>query len=1313
VPQMDVLIIAEKPSVARDLARVVKASQSGNGYFHGNGYTVTWAIGHLVTLPEPHDINPQWKSWRLTHLPMLPQQWPLVGVEKTRPQLEVVRKLLKKCDEIICATDAGREGELIFRYIYEFTKCKKPVRRLWISSLTSQAIEAGLKSLRPSLEFDSLANAARARSRADWLVGMNLSRAYALVTHQPLFVGRVQTPTLAMIVERDQKIRDFKPENYATIEAHFKMPDGPMPNGNYKGIYLGENTTLKNSNLGKEKRFPQDPEKIEPILSRIRQGSARVASVEAKTIKQMPPLLYDLTELQRHANRVFGFSASRTLEIAQLLYERHKLISYPRTGSRHLSQSVAETLPGIVKQISDPYAEHLVETTGLAKLSPRYVDDTQVTDHHALIPTLTNPSSVVLGQDERKIYDLICRRFLSVWQPDYVTEVTTVITEVGRLDLFRSQGTVIQCMGWKLLDLKSKTDSSEVILPVGLKPDVVGKVTSVQSISKSTQPPPSLTEATLLTGMETAGRNLKDLELAKVMRDSGIGTPATRSSIIETLLSRGYIERRGKSLTATPLGHRLIETVHPSVKSPELTALWEKKLFEIQTGKRTFKSFLAELEVEISERVAEILKSPALSPQLTTANEASNEAGQEAKPARPVTKSDQLLPLLKNHFGFAAFRPAQENVCRAVTDGRDVLLVMPTGAGKSICYQVPGIARGGTTLVISPLIALIEDQVAKLKKNGLSAARIHSGCSREDSRNICRKYLAGELDFLFIAPERLAVPGFSELLAGRPPTLIAIDEAHCISQWGHDFRPDYRLLGERLKTLRPTPVVAMTATATPVVQADICAQLGLVDEKRFIEGFRRTNIAIEVAELAPSERAHAILSILKKPGRLPAIVYAPTRKKTEEIQALIAGSFATGSYHAGISPEIRERVQTQYQTGELDVIVATVAFGMGIDKANVRTVIHAAIPGSLEGYYQEIGRAGRDGLPSKAFLLHSYADQKTHEFFLEINYPDVEILKKIFAQLSEHPKPKDVVRNKLKSVDLEIFERALEQLWVHRGVNLDPEENMVLGQTDWERTYLAQSEQRLQQIQKMFAFTSLTRCRMVSLVAHFGDLKDSGLSCGICDICKPDPSESLVKKRNLSVEEQKIVTQMIALLEKQNHQAAGRLFQELSESKVPITRGTFEKLVACLGHVGWIGLNQESFEKDGRVIQYRRLSLTQLGRQISSSDLAALEIAGSTDQARRPKSRLKKKRKQAPVSQLKNRGRTAGSPRGYEPLRAWRLEQAKRKGIPAFRVLTDKALTAICEREPRFKSDILAISGINRKSVAQYGDDILRVLRNA
>lgn len=1303
----DVLIITEKPSVARDIARVVGASQNGEGVLSGNGYKITWAFGHLVTLPEPHEIQSDWKMWKKSSLPMLPRSWPLKIIEGTRVQFQIIQSLIQSCDRIICATDAGREGELIFRYILEAATQgsklhKVQVQRLWVSSLTPDAIRAGLSSLKDASSYQGLADAARARSQADWLVGMNYSRAYALTTNQPLFVGRVQTPTLALVVQRDLEIRNFKPETYFDLTAEFHTSSG-----DYVGNYLGEEWELRAiQEIPKPKRLPIEGDLAQLIEARVKNGMARIASLENKTLKQQPPLLYDLTELQRHANRLFGFSAAQTLDLAQALYEKHKLISYPRTDSRHLSKSVAETLSDIVAAIRGPYEELLDPETGERALSSRFVDDDEVSDHHAIIPTGIAIASRSVSAEECKIYDLICRRLLSAWQGDYVTALTICLTHVESstpkaTDVFRTQGTLVLEMGWKRLEWTSSKDRStlgEVVLPEGLKKGLSAEVLKTQLKKKTTEPPAHLTEAALLSAMETAGRKLEDQELAKAMRETGLGTPATRASIIETLLSRNYIERQGKSLISTSLGEQLIETVHHAVKSPELTGRWERDLARIQSGQKSLSEFISELEKEIQKTVDEILKIESV-PSVANVN------------AAPSLDSVDLGAILKSRFGFEKFRPHQEEICRAVATGNDVLVVMPTGAGKSLCYQLPGIARGGTTLVISPLVALIDDQTAKLRSMGLRADRIHSGRSREDSRACCIQYLSGQLDFLFVAPERLALSGFIDMLKKRRPSLIAIDEAHCISQWGHDFRPNYRLLGERLEEFRPVPVVALTATATPLVQDDIVAQLGFKNEKRFIQGFRRSNIAIQVLNVPVNQRLSASLTLLKKTERCPAIIYAPTRKAAEALSNELKAHFKVEVYHAGMPASARDRTQELYLGGKLDVIVATIAFGMGIDKADVRTVIHAGLPGSVEGYYQEIGRAGRDGLPSQAFLLHSYSDQKTHEFFFERDYPESRVLKQIYDELEEGPTARPIAKNILKErlrfIDRDTFDKALEKLWIHQGARIDAEENITRGGSGWERTYHHQSDHKRKQLREIVAFSESAGCRMSYLIRHFGDQTDSGVECGICDGCAPDAAPFQIQSRTFSENEQKIAAQILAVLAGQDGQAVGRIFEEI---RPKVERRTFEGVLNALVRAKWITVDQASFERSGEIISYRKASLTQIGSDAEADDLAQVAALGETEFSPATKSRRRSRSKVTERKVEKRLEFDAASNALFETLRAWRLALARKKGVPAFRILSDRVLESLCEELPANENDLLDVPGIGPKLAAQYGSDLLRMI---
>jgi DNA topoisomerase-3 len=601
--------------------------------------------------------------------------------------------------------------------------------------------------------------------------------------------------------------------------------------------------------------------------------------------------------------------------------------------------------------------------------------------------------------------------------------------------------------------------------------------------------------------------------------------------------------------------------------------------------------------------------------------------------SRPASSGapPSLEQLLSRCFGFPAFRPHQAEVCQTVTAGRDVLLVMPTGAGKSLCYQLPGLARGGTTLVISPLIALMEDQVARLQSLGLRVARIHSGRPRGESRQVCADYVAGALDFLFIAPERLGVAGFPELLARRPLGLIAIDEAHCISQWGHDFRPDYRLLGQRLPLLRPAPVVALTATATPIVQRDIVAQLRLApDAQLFIHGFRRDNLALEALEVAAKERPALALRWLSGPDRLPAIVYATTRKMAEAGAELLATRHRAAAYHAGLGTELRERVQNDFLAGRLDVVVATVAFGMGIDKADVRTVLHLGLPPSVESYYQEIGRAGRDGQLSRVALMHHFADRKTHEFFRKRDYPDVTVLEKLFDALGARAVNAQTLRKKAHVNKAEL-EKALEKLWIHGGVSGVSEERLVRGHDDWRTGYAAQLALRVEQLARMASFAEGRRCRMLALVEHFGDQQDSGRSCGLCDVCAPASS---------------------------------------LQSALPPCPGL--PLTAGRGH----GEARPRKAGQGRRQAARR------GRR-----------------SRRPSSG-------AAAISLPSTGPSAAL---VAALRAWRLQAAKQKRVPAFRVLTNRALVAIAEARPGTTASLRAVTGVGPKVLQSYGAQIVAV----
>jgi RecQ family ATP-dependent DNA helicase len=693
----------------------------------------------------------------------------------------------------------------------------------------------------------------------------------------------------------------------------------------------------------------------------------------------------------------------------------------------------------------------------------------------------------------------------------------------------------------------------------------------------------------------------------------------------------------------------------------------------------------------------------------------------------------KLPVILKTVFGFNSFREHQLEVCEQVTLGRDVLLVMPTGAGKSLCYQIPGLARGGTALVISPLIALIEDQVSKLKAKGLRAKAIHSGQMRNEQWQICQEYREGKLQFLFLAPERLGVPGFMEMLELKPPTLITIDEAHCISQWGHDFRPDYRALGEHCQKLSGAPILALTATATPMVQNDICSQLKLKDEMRSVYGFRRTNIAIDVMDVTPSQRPSIIETIIKDQNKIPAIIYTPTRKMCESLYDTLKEKFSKnnpdkfvtlnlGIYHAGLKPDVRENNQQKFIQGKIDVMVATIAFGMGIDKADIRTVIHASLPSSVENYYQEIGRAGRDGLPSRAILLYSYGDHYTHQFFFEKDYPPVMILRKIYQKLTE------INLESISKIDLlelmmpmnaELFDKALEKLWTHQAVKIDYAENVMLGEIDknhqWERSYLLQRDHKEKQLKLINDYCKSHQCRMLTLVKHFGDELHSQNQCGNCDFCRPLKSENQAefnyrKKVGLTTKDFTMIENLFTILKGTKNLAQGRLFQELSEHQ-SLERNTFENIMQLLVKNKIVTIKQESFFKGEMEIHYNKVSLgPRASSEFEELKKSQPELLESEKvETKKPKTKLRKK----PEPKI---AREIPVGPNFESLaqkvKVWRLNKARDKKIPAFTIFSDKTLHELCLHQPQNEESLLMIKGIGPKLVEYYGKELLQLMGN-
>ncbi len=1203
------VVVAEKPSVARDIARVLGAHKQRQGFLEGNGYRVTWAIGHLVTLAQPHEIQAAWAKWRLVDLPMIPGQWPLVVYEKLKSQFEIVKQLLldDQVDNIIAATDAGREGELIFRYIFEMSGCQKPTRRLWISSLTDEAIREGFARLKPLQQFDRLADAARGRARADWLVGLNLSRLYSLLNNDNLSVGRVQTPTLAMLVEREKAIRDFKPEQYVEVMAHLDLGEAEPA----KAVLVeADPTKLEAAELdpkAKGKKFFSLGKRFVPQSDELQQTLAELSGVktliverqEGKETKIPPPQFYDLTELQRHANRAFGYSAQKTLDIAQALYEKHKVITYPRTDSRHLSEDMVTRLPTIVDAVKAPYLDLLAEDTGRRVLSKRFVDNKEVTDHHAIIPTGKTLPAEAFSREEANVFDLVVRRLLAAWQRDEIQLTGKIQLQANvsavKTHLFYLSRTITLDAGWKVLEAKKIALENRPALKIKKGESI--PVREFKPEDKATKPPPRLNEASLLTAMESAGKSLNDKELSDAMKDRGLGTPATRASIIEILLHRGFIMRDGRSLQATDKAFKLIGLVHSEVKSPEMTGRWEAQLRSIEKGTVSFSAFMTDIEDYLRRVIGEAAppsrgSSP---PRPSTAPVPSRPAVVKPvthvvarEPGPPVLRpaGKDLQTWLRDVFKLSQFRQFQEEICQTVTAGHDTLVVMPTGSGKSLCYQLPALVRGGSALVISPLLALIEDQVQKLQALGLKAERIHSGRARHDSRLALSRYLGGDLDFLFIAPERLSVPGFAEALKQRPPALLAIDEAHCISHWGHDFRPDYRLLGERLCFDQRPPIVALTATATPLVQDDIVQQLGLKEAKRYVHAFRRDNIAIEVVRGNMEERTDYAFKLLKKEERRPAIVYVPSRRQAEAIAKKWSKKLTVAVYHAGLDADVRAQAQEKFMNGHADVIVATVAFGMGIDKWNVRTVIHLFMPQSLENYYQEIGRAGRDAKLSRAVLFWSPGDRKLQQFLFEKDYPPIEQIDAVYKKLGRNTLQIEEVA-KMKGMDVATAAKVVEKLRQLGGATINEYGELVLGADTWRAKYLEQSRHRLQQMETMFDFARQGDCRMRQICHYFGEDVSTMGPCGICDVCAPKSCDAKTV-RLIQPEELKCALKVLGTLTKKGPLSLGKLFQDVGE-KAGLNKTLFESILVGMEDASLLRLSEDYFDKSGTRIYYTRV----------------------------------------------------------------------------------------------------------------------------
>ncbi|HEY9404828.1 MAG TPA: DNA topoisomerase 3 [Pyrinomonadaceae bacterium] len=663
------LIITEKPSMGRDVAAALGATRRGEGYLEGRDDIITWCIGHLVELDDPEEYDPKFKSWRMETLPIIPTEFKYHASERTLDQFKVIKALLGRDDvtSVVNAADAGREGELIFDLVYTLARSRKPVERLWISSLTRDEIIAGFNRLKPASEYTGLRDSARSRQQADWLVGLNATRAQTIKArgagHDGVYsLGRVQTPTLALIVGRDEEIANFVPTNYYEVVADFESAAGA-----YRGTWFNKQGS----------RFDHK-DAAEAVVFKVRGKPGAVEKVEKKATRERAPLLYDLTALQRAANARYSFPAARTLELAQTLYEK-KFITYPRTSSRHLSAAVNQELKGHVEAASvGPYVKFIetILAKGTPKLTSRHVDDKKVTDHHAVIPTKQRVEPNALAPDEKRIYDLVVRRFLAAFYPDAELERTTITTAVEG-ERFITRGTVVLKAGWREVDPPGREDRKKAegddeaedaeLPPVRAKEAVETK--NVEAVAKQTKAPPRYSESSLLGAMETAGKKVEDEELRLAMKDSGLGTPATRAAVIETLLKREYITRDKKSLTATPKGIAVIKLL-PSqlLKSAELTGSWEQKLARMARGEYARDAFMGEVKVMVTELVGQIA---AAEMERAVAGEGGAKRAAAATP-RPEDAVDCPKCKLEERAGFLVERVSANGKFLVCSEGRDV-----------------------------------------------------------------------------------------------------------------------------------------------------------------------------------------------------------------------------------------------------------------------------------------------------------------------------------------------------------------------------------------------------------------------------------------------------------------------------------------------------------------------------------------------------------------------------------------------------------------------------------------------------------------
>ncbi len=1211
--RLKAIVIAEKRSVAEKIAKAFlpdgwKPAKTAS-FFDCEIGRIVWTNGHLLGLAAPEDIEPSWQKWQTESLPMLPtpEQWFTKALnEAAQIRLQFLQQEIVKSAYDLCvvATDPGREGQLIAQWLLQGLQLGAPIYRLWLQSLDAASIRSAWEHKQLNDSYAGLGHSAEARARSDWLVGLNLSRYYSIHLGALFPVGRVQTPTLQLVKDRENQISGHLPSVQWSLSA--RLDSAPWEAKLCESV----NPLVRVDDLQKRQRshtrFSAD-KKANWTPQLTLPFRIEVSGRYDQEFSENPPPFYNLLDIQIDANRLLNYSAAQTAALCQELYEVHELISYPRTESRTLPTALVaeqQALAQSFAQMPSLTGGLCVEPELLKPLPESHLHTPESHhEHYALVPVQTPVT--VLRADLASIFELISRRWFQAFMGPvrgHTSVITLLPSEEGTRAFWEKNKLLWVIEIRQISDSGFRKDQKELPGRCEKTLPVQGEHFSVAEFQWQEHPIPApalMSEAELLRAMTKDTANSQKTSSSPQSESSriGLGTAATRAAVIESLKEDGYLHAAHGILTTTAKAKTLLEQVHPLLRSTQLTSRWESMLAKIEGDKLVTSAFLDQVARFLREVIFHVEKPmPSFSPLIAEPNENASSSrtslpgpALEKKPSAYKPPSKKMVrEVLLERFKITDFRPHQEDVCMAVAAGKDALLVMPTGCGKSLCYQLPGLLRGGKVLVLSPLISLMQNQASHLSNLGIAAGLLHSGLTRDQSRDICSKYRDQSEFFLFIAPERLGLGRFLEFLHRYPPNLIAIDEAHCISGWGHDFRPDYRLIGSCLESLKEIPKIALTATAGQQVQADIVSRLKMKNPHTVITGFRRTNIAIEVDYVEDSHKSKVVHKIAEDVTRLPMIIYTPTRKLADTLAASFPPPYKAAAYHAGLPSSERQAIIDHFLAGNIDIMVATVAFGMGIDKANIRTVVHYSVPGNPENYYQEIGRAGRDGKLSRAILLYSWEDWRIQEYLLNKSYPDAKNLQKVSDLLAKSPKTLPQLQAAL-GYDPEELTALLEKL---RGLQMIQQLGQHFALREGapsiiDEGYAAQVSKRKESLQFMDQFTRSSACRMSTIVGYFTNDPNQLKPCGICDICFPNYS-SLGIRQKLSDEDLKRCRIILETLADYPQVAKGKLWKEMPGGW---QQGEFDALLACLEQYGMIKIKREQFQKKDHLIHFQKITL--------------------------------------------------------------------------------------------------------------------------